>query len=247
MKIRIRLGWSRIVLGIYMLLLVVSYILMRNGAVGEIYTGIVFSWQLLILFLGLARLTTKPLALGLILTFIGAFTMLPLFTDIFPGLSGLVSNQSFWIIVPIFVAIVIAVSEIIRYSRRRAERKSRPAVQSGLSEDGMLYERVSFSSRSYVVDGGFLAGGTLSVSSASVEIDLSRCSIPEGISVIDLDTIMGSVRLKIPHDWYVELKTTNILGTARDIRRPDEGRDVSRTLLIKGTVSLGALVVTEPD
>ena len=98
-------------MGIYVLLLVVSYILMRNGAVGEIYTGIVFSWQLLILFLGLARLTTKPLALGLILTFIGAFTMLPLFTDIFPGLSGLVSNQSFWIIVPIFVAIVIAVSD----------------------------------------------------------------------------------------------------------------------------------------
>lgn len=131
-------------LAVYLLLLAVTYILMRKGVAGEVFTGIVFSWQLLVMFLGLARLSTKPVALGIVLVFLGAFTMLPLFTDVFPGLSGLVSDKSFWIVVPIFVAAVILVSEFLRIRRRVARKKLLPAVQSGLGEDGTLYEKRRF-------------------------------------------------------------------------------------------------------
>lgn len=141
MAVKFRFGWSRTVLAVYLLLLAVTYILMRKGVAGEVFTGIVFSWQLLVMFLGLARLSTKPVALGIVLVFLGAFTMLPLFTDVFPGLSGLVSDKSFWIVVPIFVAAVILVSEFLRIRRRVARKKLLPAVQSGLGEDGTLYEK----------------------------------------------------------------------------------------------------------
>lgn len=243
---KFRLGWSRIVLAIYVLLLAVTYVLMRKDIVGEVFTGIVFSWQLLILFLGLARITTRPVALGLILTFVGAFTLLPLFTDVFPVLTGLVSNQKFWIIVPVFVAAVIIVSEIVRYRRAKAEKRLRPAVQSGLGEDGMLYERVSFASRNCIVEEGVLTGGNVHVNSGTAVIDLSRCSLADGISVIDMDIIMGSVCLVLPHDWYVELRTSGFAGKARDTRSGAE-RKASRTLLVKGNITFGSLVVKEAD
>ena len=93
MAVKFRFGWSRTVLAVYLLLLAVTYILMRKGVAGEVFTGIVFSWQLLVMFLGLARLSTKPVALGIVLVFLGAITMLPLFTDVFPGLSGWERNK----------------------------------------------------------------------------------------------------------------------------------------------------------
>lgn len=242
MKIRLRLGWSRIVLAVYVLLLAVTYILMRKGVAGDVFTGIVFSWQLLILFLGLARITTKPVALGLVLTFIGAFTLLPLFTDVFPALAGLVSNQKFWIIVPVFVAAVIIVSEIIRYRRLKAEKKIKPVEQSGLGEDGMLYERIYLSSRDIIVNEGGFAGGSVTVSSGRAEINLSRCILGEGISLMNVDVTLGTVVLVLPADWYVEVRTDNFAGRSKDERAPME-RDVSRTLLIKGNVTFGSLTI----
>ena len=246
MAVKFRFGWSRTVLAVYLLLLAVTYILMRKGVAGEVFTGIVFSWQLLVMFLGLARLSTKPVALGIVLVFLGAFTMLPLFTDVFPGLSGLVSDKSFWIVVPIFVAAVILGSEFLRIRRRVARKKLLPAVQSGLGEDGTLYEKTSFSSRHSIVEGGEVSGGTVSVIAGSMELDLSRCALAEGISVLEVNVTGGSLTVVMPRDWYMEMQVYCLFGKSKD-RREALVRDVSKSLLIKGNVTLGKVIVKEQD
>lgn len=240
-----KIGGSRIVLIVYVIFLAVVYVLVRKDIAGETLKNIAFSWQLLLLALGLAKLFTRPRTMGIILTFLGAFTMLPLFTDIFPGLADFVSNRSFWIAVPVFVGIVLLISEILRYRKAKASATSPEVpVATGLSHDGNFHLKTSFGSDTCVVEGGEMSGGDISVCFGSADVNLGRCVLSEGLSVLTVKITMGSLKIVVPSDWYVEVESSSVMGGVQDVRK-SKSSDPSKTLLIRAEVSLGSIELSD--
>lgn len=239
-----KIGGSRIVLIVYVIFLAAVYFLVRKDVAGDTLKNIAFSWQLLLLALGLAKLFTRPRTMGVILTFLGAFTILPLFTDVFPGLADFVSNRSFWIVVPVFVGVVLLVSEIVRYRRTKGSASASVPEAAGLSHDGNFHLRTTFGADTSALDGGELSGGDISVCFGSADVNMSRCALAAGLTVLDVKVTMGSLRIVVPSDWYVEVESSSVFGGVRDIRK-SRGADTSRTLLLRAEVSLGSIELSD--
>lgn len=79
-----------------------------------------------------------------------------------------------------------------------------------------------------------------------MELDLSRCALAEGISVLEVNVTGGSLTVVMPRDWYMEMQVYCLFGKSKD-RREALVRDISKSLLIKGNVTLGKVIVKEQD
>lgn len=235
---------ARVVIGIYVLFLVVVLFLRRAGAAGDLLCDVAMSWQLLLLVLGIVKLFSTTKVIGVVLTFIGAFTMLPLFTDVVPGLGDFVRDRRVWLAVPIFVGVAIAVSEVLAYRRRR-KLGSGMAQETETDNDGRMDLKTVMGELDSVVELGeneCFRGGRVRVVIGGADVDLRRCRLAPGVTELEVSVVMGSLRLVVPEDWYVSCEVSSELGGAAD-RRARNGADPKATLLVKGGVSLGVMEI----
>jgi len=90
-------------------------------------------------------------------------------------------------------------------------------------------------------------GGELTAVFGSIELDLRRASIstPDRYATLEANSAFGSIELRIPETWQVQLQGNAVFGAYEDKTippRPDPGSPIP-TLVISGGTAFGAVVI----
>ena len=87
----------------------------------------------------------------------------------------------------------------------------------------------------------FKGGGATGVM-GGVEIDLRDATMERDQAVLDVSSIMGGVKIRVPESWTVVSRVSSVMGGFDDSTRHPAKDD--HRLLLKGTVVMGGLKVS---
>lgn len=195
------------------------------------FSRVVFSWQFVILIIGLFILiNTEKKFLGGILAGIGGLFLVP---RIFPQV-----DYDAGIIIPILL-IILGVYIILKKKRKDAELED-PYGTSKINKDKI--DDVSiFGGGTKLISSDNFQGGNVTAIFGGSELNFMNCHLAEGENVIDVLCLFGGTTIIVPKEWNVVVNVTSILGgfSNKSIRNPSVVVDQTRTLYIKGLAMFG--------
>lgn len=206
----------------------------------ESYRPIVFSWQSLLIALGIINVSNREgRVFGLILMAVGIFFMIPL-------IHGFPFNfaAAFWPVLLIFAGMLIIFKRSVTGRCRekiheKIHKHGGPAGGFKL-EDGFIEESNILSGNKRIIDPVEFKGGKISNIFGGTEIDLTRTTLAPGKNVLEISCIFGGVVLIIPADWNIQISIDTIAGGFADKRRyVNPAPDPDRVLVIKGSAVFG--------
>jgi len=84
-------------------------------------------------------------------------------------------------------------------------------------------------------------GGAATAVMGGVELDLRDAVMDRKEAVLDVSSVMGGVKVRVPASWTVVSRVNSIMGGFKDDTRHPASDD--HRLLLKGTVLMGGLTV----
>ena len=102
-----------------------------------------------------------------------------------------------------------------------------------------------FSSVRRSVSSGNFQGGQATALMASAQIDMRDAAVVEKPATLEVNVVMGEVKLRVPSDWTVQLDNATLLGESEDKRSRHESQGNSPDLLIAGLVLMGSLKIDD--
>ena len=186
---------------------------------------IVFSWQGILILIGLFLLLSRSNRLsGFILIGIGAFFMIPRIWDI-----SFNWHHLFWPVVLVAVGFLLIT--------RRWGSQRIPLENSTEFIDDVSF----FGGGDRVITCQNFRGGKITSIFGGSKIDLRTANLAKGRNVIDIFAMFGGTKLIVPTNWDVKIEVSSLFGGFSDKRRPrpDEIRDPTRELVIKGITIFG--------
>jgi predicted membrane protein len=187
--------------------------------------GIVFSWQGLLILIGLFLLISRENRLaGFILIGVGAFFMIPHVLDI-----PFNWHRLFWPVVLVAIGFLLI-------TRRWGHQRIPVENSIEFIDDSSI-----FGGGDKVITTQNFRGGRITSIFGGSKIDFRTANLAKGRNVIDIFAMFGGTKLIIPTNWDVKIEVSSIFGGFSDKRRPrpDEVRDPSRELVIKGVTIFG--------
>ena len=210
------------------------------GYLPIMYKPIVFSWQSLLIALGITNLFNREgRVFGLILMGVGTFFMIPLIH----GFSFSFVSV-FWPVLLIFLGLLIIIK---RSTAHRFHHRMHGKIhgkdcrrQAFKLEDGFIEESNIFSGTKRIIDPVEFKGGRISNIFGGTELDLTHVTLAEGRNVLEIECVFGGISLIVPADWNVQIAIESVLGGFTDKRRSiNPTPDQNRVLVIKGSAIFG--------
>lgn len=202
----------------------------------------IFSWQMLLITLGLFIGLRHNFRGGawLVLLLVGGIFLAK---DIYPEFSF----GKIWPVVLIVIGLFIVL-------RPRRGWKWDPNKKTDGASDSVFTEDVDYSKDDFVdstsIFGGAkkiiisknFKGGSIVNIFGGTELDLSQADFT-GVAVISLETIFGGTKLLVPSNWSIKSEAVTIFGGIDDKRRmqPAAAETSDKTLVIRGTVIFGGI------
>jgi len=217
-----RFIWGLIALGAGVLLFAFN-----AGFLPSAYKSIVFSWPVALIILGSVMAFQRAVVGGVVLLSIGAYLL--------SGRLGFPIYEIKKIVLP--ALLVFLGFALLRKSRQYTPVK----MESGNSKaNGRILEHNFFGgSRQQFGEEPFL-GGEIHCLFGGSELDLTRASLPEGLTELEIRCLFGGVTLIIPSSWNVQIQTQALFGGFVEEEHPPRTiADTSRTLLIRGSCIIG--------
>jgi predicted membrane protein len=202
---------------------------------------IVFSWQMLLIAIGVLSLSqVHHRNFGVVLIIVGAVFLLPKIP--IPGFT-LLQERGYalcWALLLIALGIYFLCSVIFGKSLfgkcSNIHKQSR--VHSNVT--GYFERNYVFSGAEETIESPDFRGGEINCVFGGVELDLSRAQMAEGTHTLTINTVFGGVELRVPPQWRVELRPTCVFGAFEDKRRTSNIEvDDSRTLIILASSVFG--------
>jgi predicted membrane protein len=224
---------NRFMIGILLIvaggILIIKKTAMLPPELDHFINDIVFSWQMLLIAIGLIVLTgSDNKTPGIVMMSVGGFfLLLELFNDYFSPFNF------FWPALFIIIGILMILG-----SRKAKDRFT--SYTSSDKADMIDYINIFSGAERQLITDNF-TGGKITAIFGGGEVDLTKCHLAPGINVIEVTCVFGGTTLIIPEDWDISLEVTPILGGFSDSRkfRGDIQRDTSKRLVIKGIVIFG--------
>lgn len=222
-------GQNRFMLGALILVVGILLILKNLGLLPESASEVVFSWQMLLIALGLLSFARgHNWFSGLVLVAVGSFFLLREYTN-----SPEILTKYFWGGLLILLGVLI----ILR------------AMRFGRYES---WQRTGEESNDYVEEVAILGGGEKRITSKSFKggritcifggsnLDFTDAKLADGNSVLDVVSIFGGFKLVVPPDWNIRVETTSIMGGISDkrVKFTDDG-STGKVLHVKGVAIFG--------
>jgi predicted membrane protein len=186
---------------------------------------IVFSWQALLIGLGLFFLLSREAhATGWILIGIGGFFLIPKLWHVPWGW-----HQMFWPALLLGLGAILIVRGV---SKRKEPMDSSPDFIDDVS---------IFGGGDRIVSSKNFKGGRVTAVFGGSKYNMNHAELAKGRNEIDIFTMFGGCKFIIPPDWEVRIEVSSIFGGFSDKRalRKDDPRDPSKELVIKGVAIFG--------
>ena len=220
---------KKVVFGILVIAAGALLLLSNVGLLSGQFKDVIFSWQMLLIGIGLINLFSDDSRLaGWILVAIGGFFILP---EIFYFEFNFI--KLFWPALLIFVGIMII---FVSGKHKRHWHKTGDMKL----DDGFIEENNIFGGSERRLHKQEFKGGKINNIFGGSELDLTNLELREGKNVLEINCIFGGVGLIVPSDWKITTKVSNILGGFSDKRNIITADDNSnKELIITGSMIFG--------
>jgi predicted membrane protein len=213
--------------GLVFLLFGLVLLLENFNLIPEFYKHYIFSWESVILIFGIFLILGKSgRFIGSILIFFSLFSYFSNYYNLNISLSKL-----------FFPALLILIGLSIIFKRSRNNRKSLNSSYKGVL--GYVDETVIFSSSEILYTEPVFKGGNITLIFGECKLDLTRTSLPEGTTTLDVSAIFGGLEITVPENWKVVNKVTGVFGAFVDKRYNKLTNNNIYELIITGTAIFG--------
>lgn len=222
-------GTSKIAIGVVLIILGSVLVIERTGLLPSYIENILFSWQMLLIAIGFViTIGNGNKGPGLIVMAVGGFFLIPELFDI-----PFRTYRLFWPALFIIAGVIIL-------TNARWFKSDNWKSRSTASSDEIDITHI-FGGGERIVTSDNFKGGRITAIFGGSEIDFTRAQLAPGTNEVEVTFIFGGGSLIVPSDWNVVLEVTPILGGFSDSRKIVHSNpiDVSKTLVIKGTVIFG--------
>ena len=151
-----------------------------------------------------------------------------------------VLDVSIGILWPVLLLILGAV--ILFGGGRRRSRRSRPQNATGAAGTSDLNISAFFAGSEQRIGNQNLRSGQVSAIFGSAEVDLRGATIDGDEATIESTALFGSLRLRVPDDWAVDVQTTNLFGNFETKRT--QPSDPKSRLTILASSTFGSIELT---
>lgn len=125
---------------------------------------------------------------------------------------------------------------------RRRSRRSRPQNATGAAGTSDLNISAFFAGSEQRISDQSLRSGQVSAIFGSAEVDLRGTTLEGDAASIEATALFGSLRLRVPNDWAVDVQTTNMFGSFESKRV--QPTDPKARLSILATSTFGSIELT---
>jgi predicted membrane protein len=200
-------------------------------------------WPLVLVALGVAKLASSygrvGQVWGIILVAGGALLL--------AGNLGLVHlrDNMFWPLLLIVFGVVVLVQTL--ESRKASKHAFGFPRGPARSSDTQLRDSAIFGNVKRKLDTQTFQGGEVFSVFGSVDIDLRRAQISsiEKSASLEVSAVFGSVKIRIPDTWKVDVNGTAILGSYEDKTIPPRASAETPTLVITGYSVFGSVEIED--
>ena len=192
----------------------------------------IFTWQALLIFLGLIFLSNKEnKGTGVILIAVGAFFLLPRFFELPHYWRSL-----FWPSMLILLGLVV----IFGGRRHHGGRKAFSGNTSRSSSEDYLDDVAIFGGGDRTVNSQQVKGGKITHIFGGSKYDFSKARLAPGTNNLELVMAFGGTKLIVPEEWEIKIEVTSVFGGFSDKRvRSIVEKDREKTLIITGVNVFG--------
>lgn len=224
-------GRAHLLLGIVLMFLGLFLIADMADIVPWRMRDFIFTWQALLIGLGLIMISNKEnKGTGIILIAIGAFFLMPRIIDL-----PYYWRSLFWPSMLILLGLVV-----IFGARRGGNRMVFGGQKRNSLSDDLLDDVSIFGGGDRLITSQNFQGGKITNIFGGSKYDMTTARLAEGRNDLEVTFIFGGSKFVIPEGWDVKVDLTPIFGGFSDKRvRTIVEKDHDRTLVISGTCIFG--------
>lgn len=186
---------------------------------------------MLLIVLGVISLSSNNVKSGVVLIFIGSFFLMPEIPYF-----NFISFRDYWPIIFILLGITLLIKR----------NDNREFANYKFSENREFLEvNTTFGSSQNIVKDPIFKGAFINNTFGESIIDLRQTSLKPGDNFIDVKCSFGAVTIYLPSGWNVKIYVKNSFGSSTDKRFNLNSVDSTNTLIIRGSVSFGELLIKD--
>jgi predicted membrane protein len=214
--------------GIVLVILGAALILKNADILPWPVENIIFSWQMLLVTVGLVITlgSSGDKTAGVVIMTAGAFFLMPkIFREAF-------DISIFWPVILIITGLIIIFS-------KRTGQKSYSETKTGDNHIDIV--NIFGGSKRQIMSENFTGGKITSIFGGG-EIDLTQANLAQEISELEVVCAFGGITIIVPKEWNVKVEVLAVIGGIDDERKifPDKSSaGMSKQLIIKGVVIFG--------
>lgn len=212
-------------------------LLLKNlGAIEPGLYKMLFSWQMLLVVLGVWSICRNKITFGVILAGIGAFFMIPRLAPVDSGWAA-----TYWPFIFILLGVVI----LIHLFRPKRGFCNKPGCSETVREakEGFVDVNNSFGAVRHIVLDPVFEGARIRTNMSGTILDLKHTSLFEGETYIDVDMTLSGLELHVPDSWVVETGLVSLTLAGVEDERYHTTPDNTRKLVIRGNMTLSGIEV----
>jgi len=204
-----RTGKAHLLLGVVLMFLGLFLIADLADIVPWRLRDFVFTWQALLIFLGLVFISNKEnKGTGVILIVVGCFFLLPKFFDV-----PYYWRSLFWPAMLILLGLVVIFS-----SRRHGGGATVFGSNKRTSSEDWLDDVTVFGGGDKNINSQQFQGGKLTHIFGGSKVDFTRANLAPGKNHLEVVMIFGGTKLIVPESWNVKIEVTSVFGGFSDKR-----------------------------
>lgn len=230
--------------GLFLMLIGVIFLGLNFGLIPGKMRWIIFSWQMLLIFIGVINLFKKEFISGLVLISIGGFFIVPKLVRAFPECFSYLPEDFTGIYWPVLliVAGVLIIAGVIcgkAFGKKCSNFEnykhyhSKTTLGSGFSRSSI------FGAGEHIVLDPEFTGGEMNAIFGGITLDLRKTNLPVGETKLEVNAVFGGVTLLVPETWLVETHLDTVFGGFEDKRKFTGAVDTDRKLLVVGACVFG--------
>ena len=227
---------------LFALLVIAAGVLLLSyytGVLPGYIKSIIFSWQTLLVAIGLVMLAQPhKRTTGVILIIIGSVFLLPKIVGSCCYYYGNGRALS-WAIILILVGIFLLCKAFFGKNWCRQARfhtyfytdegshSTRSCHSRERRSNSIPKDETGYIDRNFVFGGGKenfdlqnFKGGEINCIFGGLDLDLSKAQLAPGVHTLEINTVFGGVTIYIPPHWKVEIRQTRVFGGFEDRRTP---------------------------
>ncbi len=161
--------------------------------------SVIFSWQMLLICIGLYKFIQKRIFMALLTFFVGAFFIIPKIAEILHSfITDLPQNYvgTFCPLLVIAAGITIILHRVFPgkyYHNHFPHHPHGPKSDTWKNDNGFIFKKSAFQSSEHIILDPEFKGGEVECTFGEVTIDLRRTTLQEGTSVLDIKVGFGAI------------------------------------------------------